>query len=314
MKRFAVWFSLVALAAAMAPGVVVKLRAQGATTVALDVFVEDRGEAVAGLTAQSFRVYENGEARKVVRAEPAGPASIVILVENSLHSWRFLNDVRSAMRGFLKAVPEGAGHSYALVTYEQQPVVEESLTQEIGRIEAAFADVKQSAWGRTDTYDAIYRVVDEMETLPGRRVLLFVGFGYDAFSRHTLGELQRKIEASNLQVYGVATGSDLRRLQQIYPDRPEPLDLRHGEMLIRMMARRSGGKWFCPSCEADYIDSMRDTMATIDRQYRIEYERGEALDPGFYKLKIEAFRIVGDVRTDFKVLARDGWRVENAGR
>jgi VWFA-related protein len=280
------------------------------STMVTQVTIEQKGQPVPGLTARNFRVYEDGEPREVLRAEPSGPASVVLLVENSLNSWRFLNDVRSAMRGFFRAASEEKGHSYALVTYERQAIVEQSLTQEISRIREAFADVEQSAWGMTDTYDSICRVLEEMESLPGRRILIFIGFGYDAFSRHTFGELQRKVEASNIEVYAIATGSDLRGWPG-HPGRaPEPMDLRQGEMLIRMLAERSGGKWFCPSCEADYADSMRDTMNTLDKQYTVEYRRPVPPEPGFLKLKVEAFEVVDDVRKDFQVRAREGWRIE----
>jgi hypothetical protein len=218
------------------------------------------------------------------------------------------------MRGFLKAASEEKGHSYALVTYERTPIVEQALTQEISRIRAAFADVEQSAWGMTDTYDSIYRVLEEMESLPGRRVLIFIGFGYDAFSRHTFGELQRKVEACNIEVYAIATGSDLRGWPGHASKTPEPMDLRQGEMLIRMLAERSGGKWFCPACEADYADSMRDTMSTLDKQYTVEYRRPGPPGPGFLKLKVEAFEVNDDVREDFRVRVRPGWRIDKVKR
>ena len=85
-------------------------------------------------------------------------------------------------------------------------------------------------------------------------------------------------------------------------------------MLIRMLAQRSGGKWFCPSCEADYADSMRDTMSTLDRQYTVKYRRPGPLQSGFHELKVEAFDLVDDVRQDYRVRAREGWRIEKAGR
>ncbi len=305
---WATGLALVAVALTAAAGT--RAGSTDASTVVMEVTVERKGRAVPELTAQHFRVYENGEPREVVRAEPAGPASIVVLVENSLHSWRFLNDVRSAMRGFLKAASEEKGHSYALVTYERKPIVEQTLTREISRIRTAFAAVEQSVWGRTDTYDSVYRVLEETESLSGRRVLMFIGLGYDAFSHYTFGELQREVEASNVQVYGFATGSDLRGWPGHPGKTPEPIDLRQGEMLIRMLAERSGGKWFCPTCEADYADSMRDTMSTLDRQYTVEYRRSTPPEPGFLKLRVEAFEVIDDVRKDFQVRAREGWRIE----
>jgi VWFA-related protein len=285
------------------------------STVTMDVTVQAKGAGVPGLGVRNFRVFEDGEARDVVRAEPAGPASIVLLVENSLHSWRYLHDVRSAIRGFLRAAPEGRGHTYALVTFGRQTKVEQSLTPEIERIRAAFGDVRQSAWDRTDTVDAVYRVAEEMEALPGRRVLIFVGFGYDAFSKRTFAELQRKLAASRAQVWAIATGSDQRRDASVGPvsETAQPPDLQQGEMLIRMMAQQTGGKYFCPLCDADYVASMRETLATLDeKQYTVEYRRPAGLKPGFHKLRVEAFQLIGDRRENFTVRAREGWRVEAA--
>jgi VWFA-related protein len=290
------------------------VEASDESAVVVEVTVERKSNAVAGLAARNFHVYEDGMPREVLAAEPAGPASIVLLVENSLHSWRFLNDVRSAMRGFLKAAPVGSGHSYALVTYERQAIVEQSLTREIDRIRDAFVNIQQSAWGKTDTYDSIFRVLEAMESLSGRRVLIFIGVGYDAFSRHTFGELAHKVQTANIQVYGFATGSDLRRGSDDKVWTPDLPDLRQGEMLIRMLAEQSGGRWFCPSCEADYADSMRETMRTLDRQYTVTYQRPAPLEPGFHKLKVEAFDVVDDVRRNYRVRAREGWRTDRAQR
>jgi VWFA-related protein len=296
------------LGIALAIGVLPALADITGDTVSLYVTVQKDRKAVPGLTARNFRIYEQGEPCTVRSAAPSEPASIVLLVENSLTSWRFLNDVRSAMRGFLKAAPEG--HSYALVSYARRPTVEATLTKEIDRIRMAYVDLQQSAWRETDTYDAVYRVIEEMDKLPGRRVLIFIGFGYDAFSRYTVGELQRKVETTNTLIYGIATGSDLRQERPPYGQTAEPLDLRKGKMLVEMLARRSGGKFYCPSCEADYADSMRDVMETLDRQYTVVYERPVARKAGFRKLKVEAFEIIDDIRRDFKVRVRDGWWLE----
>ena len=49
-----------------------------------------------------------------------------------------------------------------------------AVTPLVERLGRRAPSIEQSVWGRTDTYDSIYRVIEEMEALPGRRVLLFM--------------------------------------------------------------------------------------------------------------------------------------------
>jgi len=281
-------------------------KAETPETVTLYVSVEQDGKAVGGLSARNFRVWEDGEAQPVNRAEPSGRASVVLLVENNLVSWHFLNDAHSAMRGFLQAAPEG--HQYALVTYGRSPTVEQGLTEEIDKIAQAYANARRSAWRETDTYDAVYRVLEEMETLPGPAVLIVVGSGFDSFSQHTFGQLKRKAESVNVMIWGIATGSELRQSDPPFLESLTGVDLERGEMLLRMLSSTSGGKTFCPSCEADYQDSMRNTTESLDKLYTVVYERAGPPADRFRKLKVEGFRLDADRRRDFKVRVRQGWR------
>jgi len=53
-------------------------------------------------------------------------------------------------------------------------VICSAVTLLVERLGRRALSVEQSVRGRTDTYDSIYRVIEEMEALPGRRVLLFM--------------------------------------------------------------------------------------------------------------------------------------------
>jgi VWFA-related protein len=275
-------------------------------TSTLYVTVQERGAPVPGLTARNFRVHEDGIPQRLVRVEPAGPAHVVLLVENNLTSWTFLNDVHSAMRGFLEAAPQG--YMYALVTYGRSANVEARFTPDIEAIRDAYAGLRRVAYQDTDTLDAIYLVAEELERLPGRRVILLIGSGLDTFSRRTFGQLQQKLEAVNVLVYSLATGSDLRRDRPAYPEPPLRGDLQFGEMLMRMMAVTTGGGMYCPSCAADYADSMRQIMESLESQYAVTYERPAQAAAGFRKVKVESFRLEGDYRKNLKVVVREGWR------
>ena len=294
----------VAMLAALRPGGAAVIGEPQTAT--LYVTVEDRSSAGRELAARNFRVSEDGVAQKILWAEPAGPANVVLLVENNLMSWRFLNDVHSAMRGFLEAAPQG--HSYALVTYSRNVNVEAGLTPDIEKIGAVYAGLRHTAYTDADTLDAIYRVSDKLEEFSGRRVIILVGSGLDTFSRHTPGQIQRKLERDNILVYAIATGSDLRQGNPVNPEPGFQADVGRSEMLMRMLATTTGGRLYCPSCEAEYADSMRDIMTALEGQYEVVYERASPPAPGFHKVKVEAFRQEGGKQRAVRVMAREGWR------
>jgi hypothetical protein len=123
-----------------------------------------------------------------------------------------------------------------------------------------------------------------------------------------MAQLQRKLEAANVLVYSIATGSELRREDGFHAPETSPVDLRFGEILMRMLAATTGGQMYCPSCGADYAEAMQDIMDLLAGQYAVVYERAASSRPGFHKVKVEAFRLEADTRRNLKVLVRQGWR------
>lgn len=270
----------------------------------LFVTVEQDGKPVSDLRAENFRILEGGDPRRVEAATPVGPASVVLLVENSLASWTYLNEVNAAMRGFLKNAPEE--HSYALVSYGRRAEVEAALTKEARQVAAAYAGMKSSARGDVDAYDAVIQVLDEMEELNTRAVLIVISSGLDGFSRKTYTDTIKRAEATNVVIHTIALGGATRTLNA--EGDVNQLDLRRGEMFLRALAERTGGECYCPSCEADFSSSMQQILASLGKQYELTYRREPSTSSGFVKIDVRAFRLADDVRHDYTVKARAGWR------
>jgi len=299
---------------------VMALAAEQSDLAHLYVRVEDHGKAKQGLVAKNFRVIEGEKVRIVSSAEPAGPASVVLLVENSEASWKYLNEVNSAMRGFLKTAPPW--HSYSLVSYTEDPRVEAPMTSQASRIAQAYAGRKQSAWGRVAAYDALDQVLDEVEKLEGFRAVVVIGSGEDAFSQAEFEDLVRRVELTDVVVYSVQLGGSqvpalgtpkgLEDLQDIVSLgdglSAEPPDLRRGEMFLRAIADRSGGDFYCPNCEAGYRTAIEEIVDSLESYYRVSYRRATPPNWGFAKLRVTSFRIDDDVRYDYRVKVRPGWR------
>ncbi len=288
--------------------VALPLAGQAPRTVSLYFTVEDGDKLVSGLTEQNFRLLEDGQGRSFRLAEPESPILVTLLVEYSQISGIYLSDIEQAVRSFVDAAPEG--HWYALATYSHGYTIHEDFTKQKGKILAAFAELGQPVWSEVDTYDAIYDIVEKLELLPGRKVLVVVGSGLDTFSSRTLPEVQRKIESSNVTVFGIAAGTLLRGQYDAYLGTGARMELTQAEAFFRMLADKSGGQAFFPRFETAYRDIMQNVFLTLQHQYRIVYESRTPADKKFHRLKLEAFQLTGDKRKEYKVRVREGWRRE----
>lgn len=288
----------------------------------LYITVQDSGQTISDLKAGNFQILEDRRPAAVESAVPAGPASVVLLVENSRASWTYLNEVNSAMRGFMKSAP--SHHDYALVSYGRDTRVEATLSPDANQVAAAFAGRKASAKSYVSTNDAIVRVIDEMEKLDRWAVLVVIGSGEDSFSSETYQQLVRHVERSNVVVHTIQLGGSSNQQSALLPiitdaaeadrqfssgsNEPTGIDLARGAMLLRAIAERSGGEYFCPPCEAGYRTAIEEILDSIDNTYRVKYHRAAGAEPGLAKYRVEVFRQDDDTRHDYPAKVRSARR------
>ncbi|MEO6235563.1 MAG: hypothetical protein ABIQ52_01105, partial [Vicinamibacterales bacterium] len=90
-----------AVACAFAPGV----SAQSKPTDVYVSVVDAKGNAASGMTAENFRIREDGTAREVLKAAPASePLTVALVVDDSEAASPAIQMIREAMREFLKAL------------------------------------------------------------------------------------------------------------------------------------------------------------------------------------------------------------------
>jgi len=282
------------------------LFAWGQSTVSLYFTVEDGDKLIGGLQSENFRLYEDGQPVSFRLVEPESPALVTLLAEYSQSSLYYLSDIGTALDAFVDAAPEG--HWYSLATFSQELQIHVDFTRQKGEIRAAFGALGQPFWGEVNTYDAVVDVLDKLEWLSGRKVLILIGSGLNTLSRHTLTEVQRKVEGADVVIFGIGAGSLLRGQYDAYLSDSARMELRQAEAFMNMLARKTGGQSFFPRFETAYRDVMRTVVLMLEQQYRIVYESRFGRDGKFHRIRLEAFQTTEGKRRNFSVRVREGWR------
>ncbi|GIU73623.1 MAG: hypothetical protein KatS3mg004_0710 [Bryobacteraceae bacterium] len=286
------------LAAAGAPG-------QGLGQRSLYFTVEDGEKLITGLKEQNFRLYEDGQPVSFRLAEPETPVAVTILVEYSQASGLYLNDIVTAFRELIDAAPEG--NWYSLATYSQEIQIHQDFTRLKGEVRSAFDGLGQPFWGEVNTYDAVYEILEKLEFLDRRKVIVLIGSGLNTLSRHTMGDVEKKAEAARLNIFVMGAGTLLRGQYDVYLDSMSRMTLLQSEAFLNMLAKKTGGQAFFPRFETAYRDIAQTIFTMLSCQYRILYESRARPDNRFHRLKLEAWD-PQNPQKKYTVRVREGWR------
>lgn len=267
--------------------------------------VEEGDRLITGLGEAQFRVFEDGQPAAFRLLEPERPVLVTALIEYSQTSGLYLNDIATAARELMDAAPEG--NWYSLATYSQELQIVKDFTRMKGEILASFQELGQPFWGEVNTYDAVFEILEKLEFLPGRKVIVLIGSGLNTLSRQTMSEVQKKAEAAALNIFVMAAGTLLRGQYDAYLDQVSRMNLLQAEAFLNMLAKKTGGQAFFPKFETAYRDIARTIFTMLDSQYRLEYESRVKPDNRFHRLRVEA-RDPRDAGKQYTVRVREGWR------
>jgi hypothetical protein len=230
----------VPLGAAQAPGT------NPGEPVSLYLTVEEGDKLVRGLSAGNFRLRQEGVAVPFSLEAPETPVSIALLVEDSRQAYYyFWDDLQFAFQGFLDNAPEG--NWYAVASFDRELHIKQDFTKQMGPVRKALAGIGRGLWDESNTYDAVYEMLDKMSRLPGRKALIVLGSGIESFSGHTLDDVQEKAEEVNVTVYGVALGSVFRGQYEPYLGTGGRMNLLQARAFLQMLADKTGGEACSPT-------------------------------------------------------------------
>ena len=264
------------LAAAAAPAVVAAAAAEqtfrsGVDAVAVDVLVTRGREAVRGLTADDFTVFDNGVRQDVaaVLVEEV-PITLLLVLDTS-------GSVRGAPLLDLRAAAAAAGEALrpgdrvGLVTFSDKLRLAVEPPAPPADLPAALDRVR--AGGATALYDAVFAAFALQGRTRGRTVALVFGDGYDTASWLAPLDVLDAARRGDVVVYGVRHDhraregwrprEGRRRAGRWFAAEPH---LFRQEFLAQLAADTGGSVYVA----AD-LDRLRDVFSRVVDEFRSRY-------------------------------------------
>ena len=242
------------------------------------VTVTDRsGRAIAGLKKEHFKIYENKvEQQPSFFSDEDAPASIAVIVDTSASmSGEKIVRAKEALARFIQT--SHPDDEYFLIGFNSTPKLLLDRARDGQAVLNQFNDVRPS--GNTALYDAVSLGIAKLSHgFYPKRAIIVISDGEDNQSRHTLAELRRTLQESDVAVYAIGIA-----------DRRGPIRfVSLGDLVMQKMAAVSGGKSYWPKNPEQTNDAFEQIALELRHQYSVGYYLASdvAADGKWHRIKV----------------------------
>jgi Ca-activated chloride channel family protein len=271
----------------------------------LYVIVRDgSGRYVTDLTREEFLLTEDGSPQSINRfTTERRPLAIGIVLDTSLTmEGSKLAAARDSALGFLSALEPG--DRGMIVSFSDRVNILRELTPDRDRLAEAIRSVE--AKGGTALYDAIWKTVDRLGQLEGRRVLVLLSDGRDEAanglepgSLHTLEEALDKALHAEVMIFAIGFGKHLDR----------QLDFYERQTLAEILTRfgeTTGGRVLFPKRAGALRKAFEEVALDLRHMYSIAYKStNKERDGSWREIRLSTERPKLDVVTRHGYFAPD---------
>lgn len=262
-------YSALALAAACALSAT--LLAQARPTDVYVSVVDGKGDAVAGLTAEDFRVREDGVAREVLKAGAATePLSVALVVDDSEAAAPALQMIREAIDAFIKALDGKA--EIALVTFGDRPTIVVDYTTDQKKLLDGAKRVFPRTGAGGNLLDTIVEISKGMQQRKLKRPVIAVLMmdGSVEFSNRYYENVLQELDKSGATLHVEALGS---------PNTTMTDEIRNRNQVVALGTERTGGRRDQVLALTGAMPKMKQLAAELLSQYVVTYSRPDTLIP-----------------------------------
>lgn len=264
-------YRLSALALAAACALPATVAAQPKPTDVYVGVVDSKGDPAAGLTAQDFRVREDGVAREVLKAGPATePLTVALLIDDSEAASPAIQMIREAMDAFFKALQGKA--EIALVTIGDRPTIVVDYTTDQKKLHDGAVRIFPRSNAGADFLDAIVEVSKGIQKREARRPVIAVLMmdGSIEFGNRYYEQVLQELDKGRAQLHVVALGQPNASLAE---------EARNRNQVIALGTERTGGRRDNVLALTGAAPKLRQLAAELLNQYVVTYARPDTLIP-----------------------------------
>lgn len=295
-------------------------------TVPVMVTTKD-GQFIPNLKQENFRVFEDGTQQTITDFKiQEAPITAVMLIEFASTTWPI--EAEAVRASYIFGSMLKKDDWVAAISYDMKPDILVDFTQDKNALMGGLSQLRIPGFAETNLFDALYDSIDRLERVEGHKYLILISTGIDTFSRLKYDEILKKVKNSHdITIFPISIGWQLRE----YCEVNQCTGLSHGmasygmgqidwlqaDNAMQTFAKMTGGRFYQPRFQGDYVDAFKDIGDDIRHQYMIAYHPTNAkLDGTYRKLKVEVvapdggpLKIQDQKHKDVKyqVIARDGY-------
>ncbi|HZQ18838.1 MAG TPA: VWA domain-containing protein [Terriglobales bacterium] len=289
------------------------------------------GQFISNLKKENFRVYEDGTPQTIsdFRIEEA-PITAVLLVEFASTTWPLLYDALQASYIFASTLKKDDW--VAVVSYDMKPDILVDFTQDKSAVMAGLNTLRMPGFSETNLFDALYDTLDRLDRVEGHKYIVLVSTGIDTFSKLNLDQITKKVKSTHdVTIFSISIGWMLREYCETHHCTGmshgmasmgmQQIDWYQADNEMQTFARLTGGRFYQPRFEGDFVDTFKDISGDIRHEYMIAYHpTNTKLDGTYRKLKVDVvapdggpLKIQDQKHKDVKyqVIAREGYTAKH---
>ncbi|MBM62851.1 MAG: hypothetical protein CL484_07885 [Acidobacteria bacterium] len=251
----------------------------GVDLVSLNVTVTDGDNRyVTDLTADGFRVYEDGALQEISFFNRTQlPIALALLMDTSASMNDRMATAQEAAAGFAEQLrAEDLG---SVIDFDSRVEILQGFTSSLEKLNAAIR--RTSAGGSTSLYNAIYISLKELQKIEAtteneirRQAIVVLSDGEDTSSLVGFEEVLELAKRSNTTIYTIGLKSQDLRSQRGF---------READFVLRQLAQDTGGLAFFPQQIGDLVEIYQRISDELSSQYTLGYTSQNPLRDGKWR-------------------------------
>jgi Ca-activated chloride channel family protein len=230
------------------------------------------------------------------------PARALVMIETSPAVYLIHDQHLAAAFALLQGLDPA--DQVALVTYSDRPHEILGFTTNKSELLQALNSLQYTiGMGQLNFYDALSSVLDGLAPAEGKTAVVLLTTGLDSSPASHWQPLVRKLRGSDVVIFSVALGGDLRGTENKKSKRKkrqasgaeksaqEPDSLGHlagfarADRALRLLAQITGGRAYFPQSDKEFVPIYRQIAAALRHQYVLGIV--PAHDGKFHSLTVE---------------------------